>query len=124
MALYSPPDIAVLRTLGEDGISGEIAVPANQTYTIFLSCPFPCTITGFSGKTTAGTLTAAVQVAGVSVANLSALAITAVILNATPTQFTTTAQVQENNAITIVVSAVAAAANFSYVVKYKRPNQP
>lgn len=122
--LLAPWQTAILRSLGEDGISGEIAAPANGSITVFLYVPFPCTITGLSGKTSAGTLTASVQLDGVAVTGLDALAVSSVEINPTPTQGTTTAQASAGQTLAIVVSAVAAAANFAYVVKYRRPNQP
>lgn len=121
--LLAPWQTSILRTLGEDGISGEVVTPVNGTLSVFISVPFPCVITGLSAKTASGTLTAAVQVNGVSVAGLTAVAVTSVQSNTSATPGSTTAQLATGQALTIVVSAVAAAANFAYVVKYKRPAQ-
>lgn len=123
MTLLSPTQRAVLRTLGEDGISGTIAVPANQDYVIFLFCPFDCNISGLETQTTAGTLTVALKVATVAVAGISAVAVSNVLTRTNPTANSTTTQVPAGSLINLTVSAVAGAANFSYVVFYTRPSK-
>ncbi len=124
MTLLAPWQFSILRSLGEDGISGTVGTPADGAVTVFLSVPFPCTISGFTAIVSAGTLTAAVQVNGVSVAGLGAVAVSVVEANAVPTQFTTTAQVAAGDTLSILVSGNAGSADFAYVVKYRRPNQP
>lgn len=121
MTVLSPTQRAVLRTLGEDGVSGTVAVPANQDYVIFLTCPFPCNVTGLETQLTAGTLTANLKVGGVSVAGMSAIAVTTALLRTNPTVGSTTVQVQQSQLLSITVTAVAGAANFSYVFFYTRP---
>jgi hypothetical protein len=124
MPLLDPWEIGVLEALGTDGISGEIAAPANGSYTVFVKAPFACTITGLSSKTSAGTLTCAVTVNAVAVDGLTAVAVTTASVQTPTTQFTTTAQVAAGDIIALTVSAVAGAANFAYVVDYRRPNSP
>jgi len=121
MPLLSPTQRAVLRTLGEDGISSQIVVPTNQVYTVFLSAPFNGNITGLQTDLTAGTLTADVSIDGVAVAGLSAIAVTVASVRTNPTFATATAVFQEGSLIEVTVSAVAGAADFAYVLFYTRP---
>ncbi len=121
MPVLSPTQRAVLRCGNEDGVSGTVAVPANQDYIIFLTCPFACNISGLETQVTAGTLTVALKVAGVAVAGISAVAVTTALLRTNPTVGSTTVQVPAGSLLSLTVSAVAAAANFSYVMFYTRP---
>ncbi len=120
--MLSPTQRAVLRALGEDGISGTIAVPANQVYNIFISCPFDCQITGLETQVTAGTLTVKAQNASVDVTGLTAIAVTTALLRTNSTQYAPSVQVSAGALLSLTVSAVAGAADFSYVLFYKRPS--
>lgn len=120
MTLLSPSQRAILRAQGEDGISGTIAAPAAQDYIIFLVAPFACQITGIQNQLTAGTQTVNVKNAGVSVVGLSAIAVTVASLRTNPTAGSTTSQVAEGAIISITVTVPVGAANWSYVLFYKR----
>lgn len=122
MSLLSPTQRAVLRALDEDGIASTIAAPTAQDYVVFLKAPFALQIVGLQTQVTAGTLTANVKVGAVSVLGLSAVAVTVASLRTNPTISSPTTQVPEGELIAITVSAVVGAANFSYVLYYRRGN--
>jgi len=122
MSLLSPTQRAVLRALDEDGIASTIAAPTAQDYVVFLKAPFALQIVGLQTQVTAGTLTANVKVGAVSVLGLSAVDVTVASLRTNPTISSPTTQVPEGELIAITVSAVVGAANFSYVLYYRRGN--
>lgn len=109
-------DAAAVSSTQTEYISGIIAAPAAKDYRIIEKIPYAVTITGFSGKTSSGTLTATLKINTTAVTT-GALSVTSAQSSVTPTALNAMAA---DDALVITASAISSPLDFSFTVKYTR----
>lgn len=97
-------------------ISGIVAIPTAKDYRIIESIPYAATLTGFTGKTSSGSLTATLKINTTAVTT-GALSVSSAQSTVTPTALNA---MVASDALVITASSVSSALDFSFAVKYTR----
>jgi len=99
-----------------DFLSGGIKTPLAQDYRVVEKMPFAATLTGFTAKTSSGTLTATLKI--------NTTAVTSGAINVTSTQGSVTPTAANvmaaDDALVITLSSVSSAVDLSFTVKYTK----
>ena len=99
-----------------DFISGFVGAAIAQDYRIIEYIPYGATITGFTGKTSSGTLTATLKIYTTAITT-GALSVTSAQSSVTPTALNV---MSAGDVLVLTASAISTPVNFSFTVKFTR----
>ena len=102
-----------------DFISGVIRTPLAQDYRIIEKIPYAMTLTGFTAKTSAGTVTATLKLNSTAVTD-GAIGVTSTQGSVTPSAANVAAI---NDALVLTLSSLSSARDLSFTVKFTRQLQ-
>lgn len=108
--------IGAAGTTQTEFISGVITIPANKDYRIVEKIPYAATLTGFTAKTSTGTITATLKINSTAVTT-GAISVTSSQASVTPSALNT---MVATDALVLTLSSNSSAADVSFTVTWTR----